>query len=282
MADMTRQELFDLINTESPAYSVPEWFSSLPKELVQGERQRAKTSKELRAYSSTAKNRIHRRTERLKKIFDEDFKDKNSRDYYKYLHPETKVRAAKPIDNVTLGYVDRRAPKIAEIVKPDLGTILHEATHVDTNLHPKQAYFLGSKTSPLNSMYLHLNSLPKDLKDKYVRGSNIGVSPDEGRANLRAAFGEQPYGTTSEEFFNALLDELYKRQDTYKYDNQAYAKEHSREPRAIPRSGALRALEMDLFPRERWIEPRPPTFKEAWGDKLTEAKQGLQNLFKRK
>jgi len=32
----------------------------------------------------------------------------------------------------------------------------------------------------------------------------------------------------------------------------------------------LKGLEMDMFPRERWLEPREPSYKEKFSDKINQ------------
>ncbi len=207
--------------------------------------------------------------------------NKNSDYWPKYFHPKTTFQIDPNFVNA-LGYVKRQKGQqhkvhmtLPGLVTTPKNTLLHEGSHVDAFLNPRQGYFLGEKVSPIQQLLRDIyNKVEKEKPKKsftdknYFPSSNSGENIDEMRANLRAGFGEQPMGTTMEDYLKPILDELYSSAlRPYVYDrNQIPGDSRSFSLNTIPREDAAYHIERDLFPRERWIEPRKPTIRERLSD----------------
>ena len=223
----------------------------------------------------------------------------NKDDVRKYHHPDTKVKASTNMGPLTMGYVQfpnkekgiaGDTMNLAAYDPRDSDTVLHEASHIDSNLAPTQGYFLGEKRSPLDSLYFKLMEDTKKKKDfakRYITSGNYGDSIDEIRAELRASLGMAPKGTTARQHFSPLLEHLFKDKNIFEQRQLVYDPNQlppgAKQPTLLPGNLTKRTLtnenvydllERDLFPRERWIEPREPTVSERIQD-------FINNLLKR-
>lgn len=277
------EEMRQKIRYDSPVvrkeYSLLDLFNNLPRKDAQALRTELidynKTlPKDKQFYDSQASNIL----DGLAFAYGEN---KNSDYWPKYFHPKTTFQI-DPNYLAALGYVRREKENqhrvhmtLPGLVTSPKNTLLHEGSHVDAFLNPRQGYFLGEKVSPIQQLLRDIyNKVEKEKPRKsftdknYFPSGNSGENIDEMRANLRAGFGEQPMGTTMEEYLKPILDELYSSAiRPYVYDrNQIPGDSRSFSLNTIPREDAAYHIERDLFPRERWIEPRKPTIKERLSD----------------
>lgn len=207
-----------------------------------------------------------------------DIKNTNARDTYKYFDSETKLNL-KGMNNSVYGAVSydpnqRKLTRVADInhntllnraPNEVLDTVLHESAHVDDLKNGTQYQGFLKSFGPVDweERYKELESLKK-----YNTSANMFDNHMETRANLRSSLGRQLYGTPPKDHFKELLDALEPKGITY----TPTGGENDRRRVSIKnRNEMLRAIEMDLFPRERWLDPREPTWQES-----------LKDLFKRK
>lgn len=205
----------------------------------------------------------------------------NGSDTIRYFHPETNLRMTD-MEPRTLGFVDRKVPNVVNMssywgsedpVSKRTNTLLHEATHVDDNLRKDNKLNIFGEIPGFNYEQL-VRKLPPDVKKDHFTASNSEESYREMRANLRASLGSAPKGTSEEDHFKAILDaqngwtnpiDYYPTEAQGMFDK---VKLRSREE-------ILKGMMNDMFPRERWLEPREPTWRESMDDKIQAIKKYL-------
>lgn len=217
----------------------------------------------------------------LQSLFDEALSQTNARDVKKYFAPNSRV--APGSWRGVSGYVAHNAPNDAYVSpetlnlgsrKHAINTVLHELGHSDHMTNDPQKRNLFGEVDPLNLINFTDQLKAHSLK-KYFPAGNAFDDGKEIRANLRASLGEQPYGTSAAQHFGPLLDALMSTGVNKDQFGRTMSKlEYF--PRSAnsglngvkinDRDTLLKVLEMDLFPRERWLEPRQPTYKERIKD----------------
>jgi len=219
--------------------------------------------------------------ENLQAMFDQALAETNARDVKKYFAPNSRIGPGSY--GGASGHVSLNAPNDAYISpntlnvaspKHAINTALHELAHSDHMTNDPQKRNLIGEVEPLN-----LSNFSDQLKahalKKYFPASNAFDDGKEIRANLRASLGEQPYGTSAAQHFGPLLDALMSTGVSKDQFGRTMSRLEYFPRRATSgfngvkvedRDTLLKMLEMDLFPRERWLEPRKPTYKERIKD----------------
>lgn len=216
----------------------------------------------------------------LQTTFD-DLYGRNGEELYKYFDPATMIAPQRMPRNIN-GEVaynpkDRSAANTVGISTVHLwddpldhrvNTLLHEGAHVDDLRNHKNPGNLFGEVEPINLLQ-HTGALAKmPNRDKYFKSGNWASNPKEPRANLRASLGEQPRGTTSAAHFDDLLKILQEAGGvTYTPSSSTSS---TNQVKLRDKEAILKGLEMDMFPRERWLEPREPTYKEKFSDKINQ------------
>lgn len=208
--------------------------------------------------------------------------DRNGADTRRYFHPETKIRVTN-MKPGTMGYVEHEFPDIVNLssyhskndpMSARTNTLLHEATHVEDNYRKDKKSNLFGDVPGFNYEQL-IRKLPEDVKTQHFTAGNAEDTYNEMRANLRASLGNARKGTTEEEHFKSMLDAQngWTNPIDY-YPTEAQGLGDRVQLRS--REAIMKGLMNDLFPRERYLEPREPTWKESIQDKI----QSLKDMFK--
>lgn len=212
----------------------------------------------------------------------------NGYDTIRYFHPKTRFVADPTLDWGTLGQVDRQEyPDTMHLNASNLfdnllgkfnskkvgNTMLHEATHIDDNMRKDHKADLFGEVPGFNYEQL-IRKLPEDVKKQHLTAANAEDGSREMRANFRASLGSAPRGTSEEDHFKSVLD----AQDGWTnpiYYYPADATGMFDKVNLRSREEILRGMMHDMFPRERWLEPREPTWKERLQDKIDSIKSYL-------
>jgi hypothetical protein len=206
----------------------------------------------------------------------------NGADTFRYFNPNSRF-VNHNLRGGLLGQVADKTPDLVELnsqyhygepLSKRLNTLLHESSHVDDNRRPDKKSNLFGDVPGLN-YYELFRGVPESIKSKYLTAGNAEDHGYETRANLRAGLGIQKKGTSEEEYFKDLMDTRSTWTNPVTY-TPTEAKGMFDQVQLRGKEAIMKGLMNDLFPRERYLEPREPTWKESIQDKI----QSLKDIFK--
>ncbi len=161
-------------------------------------------------------------------------------------------------NNVYLNSIYKEVEK-GPVAGRALSTALHEMFHDQDHTNVRRIGELGSSDE---AKHLMGNEMARDLNSKW----NPGYSPySESLTRLRQEDMTLPQG-----------ESILNDPKVQKYIDAAFQKSrfdtafHEKATQPQRRKNFVKALEMGLYPEQRWIEPREPTISERISDKIKE------------
>jgi hypothetical protein len=201
----------------------------------------------------------------------------NISDTRRYVPEDARIGLSSNMRPGVMGYVSNKEPLTAKInVHPAISsndpghmaeTLAHELIHTQ-GAFDSPAY--RSKTSSeVMSQIVRAMAKP-EFAERIAFGSLNGnslVNEEEARATLGQMLAVAPKGTTLENIIGEPLKQVIKnnngRTAVFRTADNKKGRgyEYQNDPKVL-----MKLIEADMFPKERWIDERPPSIKETIDD----------------